>query len=267
MPSDKRQRQRQNSQSRAAAARAAQARSRNRRRGLVAGVAILAIVVLIALLIRGSTGTKSKSAASTTTVAHTATTAAASSPPVTFGTVDCPSPDGSAPRKTVFAAPPKKCIVDGKTYTATMTTDVGAIVIALNTASTPMTVNNFVFLARYHFYDGITFHRVIPGFVDQGGDPNGTGSGGPGYQFADELPKAGAYAVGSLAMANSGPNTNGSQFFIIVGHQGVILPPQYSLFGTITQGIDVAHAIEADGTTAGTPKVVHKIVSVTIAET
>jgi cyclophilin family peptidyl-prolyl cis-trans isomerase len=266
MPSEKRERQRQNAASRAAAARAAQQRSRNRRRGIVAGGAILLIVGIIALLVSQSTGGKKATSTTPATSLPTATTVAVR-PPVTFGSTPCPNADGSAPRTTTFAAAPQKCIVDGKTYTATMTTDAGPITIALDPKGAPMTVNNFVFLARYHFFDGLTFHRVIPGFVDQGGDPAGNGSGGPGYKFADELPAAGAYKVGSLAMANSGPNTNGSQFFIIVGPQGASLPPQYSLFGQITQGVDVAHKIEADGTSAGTPKVTHKIVTVTIAET
>jgi cyclophilin family peptidyl-prolyl cis-trans isomerase len=100
----------------------------------------------------------------------------------------------------------------------------------------------------------------------QGGDPKGDGTGGPGYQFADELPQKGAYKIGSLAMANSGPNTNGSQFFVITGDQGVSLPPSYSLFGSVTDGMDVVKKIEADGDTSGTPKVVHKMVKVTIEE-
>ena len=92
-----------------------------------------------------------------------------------------------------------------KRYVATMVTSHGTMVIALDPLAAPKTVNSFVFLARYHYYDGVVFHRIIPGFVLQGGDPTGTGSGGPGYRFADELPAAGSYKVGSLAMANSGP--------------------------------------------------------------
>ena len=145
------------------------------------------------------------------------------------------------------------CIDPNHRYTATIETSHGTMVAQLDALGAPKTVNNFVFLARYHFFDGLTFHRVIPGFVVQGGDPQGTGAGGPGYTFADELPAAGAYKIGSLAMANSGPHTNGSQFFIIVGSQGTQLPPQYSLFGMVTSGIDVAHKIEADGTQSGTP--------------
>ena len=108
-----------------------------------------------------------------------------------------------------------------KRYTATMETSMGTLVIALDPIRAPKTVNSFVYLAGYHYYDGIIFHRIIKGFVCQGGDPTGTGRGGPGYQYEDELPKAGQYQIGSLAMANAGPNTNGSQFFLISGQSGV----------------------------------------------
>src|ERR1700726_2392630 len=123
-----------------------------------------------------------------------------------------------------------------KRYVATMTTSHGTMVIALDPLAAPKAVNSFVFLARYHYFDGIVFHRVIPGFVLQGGDPEGSGRGGPGYRFADELPPAGRYELGSLAMANAGPNTNGSQFFVISGPSGMRLPPQYSLFGKVVAG-------------------------------
>jgi cyclophilin family peptidyl-prolyl cis-trans isomerase len=127
-------------------------------------------------------------------------------------------------------------------------------------------VNSFVFLARYHYYDGVIFHRIIPGFVLQGGDPTGTGTGGPGYKFEDELPAPGRYQVGSLAMANAGPNTNGSQFFIISGSDGVRLPPQYALFGAVVSGGDVVTKIDALGTRSGKPTEEVVIESVTIAE-
>src|SRR4029077_20265204 len=111
------------------------------------------------------------------------------------------------------------------------------------------------------------FHRVIPGFVLQGGDPTGKGTGGPGYQFADELPKPGRYELGSLAMANAGPNTNGSQFFVISGPDGMRLPPLYSLFGKVIKGVDVVAAIDALASPgAGTPKERVVIESVTITE-
>jgi cyclophilin family peptidyl-prolyl cis-trans isomerase len=162
------------------------------------------------------------------------------------------------------------CIDPSKAYTATMQTSQGGpITIAFDPKQAPKTVNNFVFLARYHFYDGLTFHRIVPDFVIQGGDPQGNGSGGPGYKFADELPKAGQYKIGSLAMANSGANTNGSQFFIITGQQGVQLPPQYSLFGQVTSGMDIVNKIAAlavPGAANGEPKEKVTMDSVTIQE-
>src|ERR1700685_3335837 len=130
-----------------------------------------------------------------------------------------------------------------KRHSAEMVTSKGTMVLALDPIAAPRTVNNFVFLARYHYFDGIVFHRIIPGFVIQGGDPEGTGRGGPGYRFADELPKPGRYQIGSLAMANAGPNTNGSQFFIISGPDGARLPPQYSLFGKVVSGIETVTTI------------------------
>jgi len=158
------------------------------------------------------------------------------------------------------------CIDAEKRYTAEMVTSKGNMVIALDPIAAPKTVNNFVFLARYHYYEGIVFHRVIPGFVLQGGDPTGTGRGGPGYQFEDELPKPGRYELGSLAMANAGPNTNGSQFFVISGRNGVQLPPQYSLFGKVIDGLDVVATIDGLGSQSGTPKELVTISSVTIKE-
>jgi cyclophilin family peptidyl-prolyl cis-trans isomerase len=179
----------------------------------------------------------------------------------------CPEPDGSSPKQRRFDGPPPMCIDAARRYTATMETSKGSMTIALDAASAPKTVNNFVFLARYHFYDGVGFHRIIPGFVIQGGDPEGTGRGGPGYRFEDELPRPGRYELGSLAMANAGPNTNGSQFFIISGPAGVRLPPQYSLFGKVVAGMDVVRAIEAVGSPGqGTPKERVTIQSVTVEE-
>jgi peptidylprolyl isomerase len=179
----------------------------------------------------------------------------------------CPEPDGSSPKQRRFDGPPPMCIDPARRYTATMETSKGSMTIALDAASAPKTVNNFVFLARYHFYDGVGFHRIIPGFVIQGGDPEGTGRGGPGYRFEDELPRPGRYELGSLAMANAGPNTNGSQFFIISGPAGVRLPPQYSLFGKVVAGMDVVRAIEAVGSPGqGTPKERVTIQSVTVEE-
>ena len=136
------------------------------------------------------------------------------------------------------------CIDPAKTYTAVLDTSLGSMTIALDAAAAPQTVNNFVVLARYKYYEGIIFHRIINTFMCQGGDPTGTGRGGPGYKFADELPAPNTYKIGSVAMANAGPNTNGSQFFLVSGASGVGLPPHYSLFGQITEGLDILDAMQ-----------------------
>ena len=177
-----------------------------------------------------------------------------------------PNADGSSPQQRKFDEEPEMLIDANKRYVATMVTSHGTMVIALDPLAAPRTVNSFVFLARYHYYDGIVFHRIIPGFVLQGGDPTGSGSGGPGYRFPDELPESGKYKVGSLAMANAGPDTNGSQFFVISGPDGVRLPPQYALFGEVVTGQDVIEKIDKVGSRSGTPKERVVIESVTIEE-
>jgi peptidylprolyl isomerase len=181
-------------------------------------------------------------------------------------TIDCPAEDGSSEKRQHFPQPPPMCIDLTKRYTAEMVTSKGTMTFSLDALAAPRTVNNFVFLARYHYFEGVFFHRVIPGFVIQGGDPEGTGAGGPGYRFEDELPKPGRYEIGSLAMANAGPDTNGSQFFVISGPDGVRLPPQYSLFGQLVSGRDVLAAIDAVGTSSGRPTERVVIDSVTISE-
>ena len=179
---------------------------------------------------------------------------------------DVPAADGSSPQVQRFDGPPPMVIDPAKRYTAEMVTSKGTLVIALDPIAAPKTVNNFVFLARWHYYDGIVFHRIIPGFMLQGGDPEGSGRGGPGYKFADELPSPGRYQIGSLAMANAGPDTNGSQFFIVSGPDGTSLPPSYSLFGTVAKGLDVVKAIESVGSRSGAPSENVVIESVTITE-
>jgi cyclophilin family peptidyl-prolyl cis-trans isomerase len=181
-------------------------------------------------------------------------------------TTEIPAADGTSPKRQSFKAPPPMIVDASRRYTAEMVTSKGSITIALDPIGAPVTTNNFVFLARFHYFDGIVFHRVIPGFVLQGGDPTGTGTGGPGYRFSDELPKPGRYELGSLAMANAGPDTNGSQFFIISGPQGVALPPKYALFGKVVSGLDVVAAIEKIGSASGKPAERVVIESVTIAE-
>lgn len=145
---------------------------------------------------------------------------------------------------------PEMTIDPSTSYTATIRTNKGSITAKLFADEAPNTVNNFVFLAREGFYDGVIFHRVIQGFMIQGGDPTGTGTGGPGYRFDDELEgsRKHGYKMGTLAMANAGPNTNGSQFFIM--HVDYGLPPQYSVFGKAIDGLDVVDDIATTQTDA-----------------
>ena len=139
-----------------------------------------------------------------------------------------------------YSAPPAMQIDQNKRYTASSQTTHGAMTAELFAQDAPLTVNNFVFLAREGFYDGVPFHRIIKDFMAQTGDPTGTGTGGPGYRFQDE-PVRRPYQRGTLAMANAGPNTNGSQFFII--HQDYPLPPNYTIFGRVTEGLDTLDKI------------------------
>jgi peptidyl-prolyl cis-trans isomerase B (cyclophilin B) len=143
--------------------------------------------------------------------------------------------------KKSYSSPPPMTIDTGKKYTATIETVKGDIVLELFAADAPQTVNNFVFLARDGFYDGTTFHRVIPGFMAQGGDPTGTGCGGPGYSFPDEFSKR-IHTTGALSMANSGPNTNGSQFFITYTAQPH-LNNKHAVFGHMTSDMAILKSI------------------------
>lgn len=162
---------------------------------------------------------------------------------------------------------PKTSIDKSKKYTALMKTTAGDMEIELNADKTPITVNNFVTLSKKDFYKNVIFHRTIKGFMIQGGDPTGTGSGGPGYKFDDEK-FDGEYTRGTLAMANAGPNTNGSQFFIM--HKDNPLPKNYVIFGKVTKGLDVVDKIAEAPTQPGgegsTPVNPVKILSVTITE-
>ena len=141
-----------------------------------------------------------------------------------------------------YSEQPPMTIDTSKQYTATIETEKGIIVLELFASDVPVTVNNFVFLAREGFYDNTVFHRVIPDFMAQGGDPTGTGTGGPGYKFADEFTKH-THVAGALSMANSGPNTNGSQFFITYSPQPH-LDRKHSVFGQLVLGANVLKAIK-----------------------
>ena len=145
-----------------------------------------------------------------------------------------------------YSEPPPMTIDTSKQYTATIETEKGNIVLELFANDVPVTVNNFAFLTREGFYDNTTFHRVIPDFMAQGGDPTGTGTGGPGYKFADEFTEH-THVTGALSMANAGPNTNGSQFFITYTPQHH-LNGHHSVFGQLVDGMDVLEAIEKGDT-------------------
>jgi peptidylprolyl isomerase len=170
-----------------------------------------------------------------------------------------------------FSGPPPMTVDQNKEYTATVKTNYGDIVIQLLPKDAPVTVNNFVSLARQGYFNGVKFHRVARGFVIQGGDPTGTGSGGPGYRFNDELPNKRSYDVGVVAMANAGPNTNGSQFFIGSGTQVRNLNsiPNYTIFGQVSSGSDVVQKINdvpTGGSRGESPTVDVHIDTITIEE-
>jgi peptidyl-prolyl cis-trans isomerase B (cyclophilin B) len=283
MPTEKRQRQDEGRLARLEEQRMAQRGSQRRRQlrnlGLLL-VALLAVAFLISVLSDDKSADVSADATSTTAADETTTTTAASPVDLVLpgagasitGETPCPAADGSSERTTGFAQAPPTCIQDGTTYTATLDTTEGTIVIELDAAVAPVTVNNFVVLSRYHFYDNVPFHRIIPGFMDQAGDPVGPqpGTGGPGYTIPDELPTGDTpYPAGTLAMANtSEPNTGGSQWFIVVGDGGQQLDPSYSVFGHVTAGQDVVDAINefGDAATNGTPTKVVAITTITISE-
>ena len=153
---------------------------------------------------------------------------------------------GTAPEPRAYAAPPTMTIDTSKQYTATIETEKGNLVLELFASDVPITVNNFVFLAREEFYNGSTFYRVIPDFMAQGGDPTGTGTGSPGYSFADEFTKH-THVAGALSMANTGPNTNSCHFFITYTPQHH-LDGKHSVFGQLIEGMDVLEEIEPGDT-------------------
>jgi peptidyl-prolyl cis-trans isomerase B (cyclophilin B) len=278
----KRERQKANRQQRLEElARQARAGKRKRTGMYVVLIPLAAIAITgIAVWAKGD----SSSSASTTTIdefgsttlgAPTTTVPLPSTIPgaTLTGDTPCPAADGSSARAVTFAKAPPTCIDPTKTYTAVITTNMGAYTVALNAAAAPITVNNFVVLARYHYFDSTICHRAIPGFMVQCGDPTGTGQGGPGYTITDELPPAGSYKIGSLAMANTGAADSGSsQFFLITGDQGVSLGATYSLLGQVTDGLDTTvktldAAGNPDQTANGIPPLQQIVIqSVTVTE-
>ena len=277
MGTAKRERKKANRQIRLEQLQREQRVRKAKRRGLQFGIIVpVAVAILVLIIVAVNAGDDNDDAGTTTAPVATdapltsdvpSDTATPTSTPTSVeGQLPCPAEDGSSPKTQAFAAAPPLCIDTEAVYVATVTTNKGEFTVELDASVAPQTVNNFVYLARYRYYDGLTCHRIIPGFVVQCGDPSGNGTGGPGYSFADELPAEGAYQLGSLAMANSGADTNGSQFFIITGQNGVTLPPKYSLFGQVTEGFDTTvKSMEAAGSESGAPAETITIESVVIS--
>lgn len=266
MPTEKRTRKRAARDAKNAALQ----RQRKRRatvRRTITLVVIVGIAVGIYALASGGKSTPKAKLTATQIAQQTANTAAVAA--------GCPSDPTKALSKPKWSKAPAMTIDTSKTYTATVKTDVGTFVIALDAAHTPVSVNNFVFLTDHDFYNCVIFHRVIPTFMDQTGDPTGTGTGTPGYQFTDGVPKTASpqYPIGSVAMANDAtPSSNGSQFFIVTGSEGENLQNNYTLFGQVTSGMSVVDKINADGNAGASangvpPKVIHRMLKVTISST
>ncbi len=240
--------------------------------GLIVGAIVLAAGAIAIFSADDAEDTSTTDTTETTDTTAPSTVVLPGSGASITGETPCPAEDGSAERTTDFEQAPPMCIDPAKAYTATLETTEGDIVIELDAKSAPETVNNFVVLARYHFYDNVPFHRIVPGFVNQAGDPVGPtpGQGGPGYTIADELPDdpATAYQPGTVAMANAGPETGGSQFFLVIGDPNGALSGagSYSVFGKVVQGQDVSEAINALGGPDELPTKPVAITSVTITE-
>ncbi|HWD25333.1 MAG TPA: peptidylprolyl isomerase [Acidimicrobiales bacterium] len=267
MPSDKRQRQRERHQQKVAVEQI-RAKRNKRIRTAIGAVVVAGAVVAVIALVSGGGSKKSPAAASTTSTPSTTTST--TTPPVA---AKCPPSTGSKTRVINFTKAPPTCISPTGVYDAIFTTDVGTFTVEMHASTSLASINDVVFLARYHFYDGTIFHRVIPGFVVQGGDPTGTGTGGPGYSFTGNTPpssctaKKDCYATGDVAMANSGtPSSNGSQFFIVLPGGASQLTDNYSTIGHVVSGLSVVERIGQDGQSSGTPKVTHRVKSVTITQ-
>jgi cyclophilin family peptidyl-prolyl cis-trans isomerase len=289
VPTEKRQRQKDGRRARLEARRKVMRRQMLLRR--------TGIVVVVAAVVGGSvfliTGGGSSTPTTTTTTTSTTTTTTIPSNDAALqrqanaiaARAGCPEalPTEAYPANKLKFSKPQTVLAAGLTYDAKVVTTAGTFTFQLNTATAPINSNSFAFLAEHKFYKCVVFHRVIPGFMDQGGDPTGTGSGGPGYIVSkNEFPKAvtsgNQYRIGAVAMANSCPETtapaqcpltNGSQFFIVTGSEGEGLPAKYTVIGQLTSGLAVVEKINAQGNPVVNdggvpPYVINRILSVTI---
>jgi peptidyl-prolyl cis-trans isomerase B (cyclophilin B) len=280
VPSDKRARQRAlRQQKRSEIDRAKRKRQRVRRTLSFGLIAVVIVVAVVLIAQSGSTRAKPAAKPSTTTTTKPSTTTTEPTPttvPSHYGTpLPCPPDSGAAKRIVTFPAPPPSCIDANDTYLARVVTTAGTFTITMDPKASLAAVNNFVYLSRYRFYDGVVFQRVIPGFVVQGGSPNGTDYGGPDYEWTGTTPPKSCekandcYATGDVVMANSsGPSTNGSQFFIVLpgGAATLNTEPNYTYVGRVTSGMSVVDKIGAGGTSGGTPKIEYKMTTVTISQ-
>ena len=225
--------------------------TRNQLPLIVAATAVLVAVGIVAAIAINNAGNSTPTGVVTPPPSSLATATVTPAPATQIPFADCTAAKFGAPLQPlnepadphVYTAPPPMTIDTTKLYEATITTAKGTIVLCLQPDLAPNTVNNFVTLARNHFYDGLKFQRVVSNFVIQGGDPKGDGTGGPGYHFNDE-PVREKYVAGCVAMANGGANTNGSQFFICTVDDTAQLQPAYNLFGKVASGLDVANKIQ-----------------------
>lgn len=274
VPTEKRARQRAGREQRRELEKKQAKRKQLLRRGTI--VAVVAIVVIGSVFLLSGGGSKSTTtttaaapATTTTSASTTANQAAQAKANKIAVAAGCPASPATRVNTKSWPSAPALTIDTTKTYTAKVVTDLGPFTITLDPKSAPKTVNNFVFLANQGYYHCVIFHRVIPQFMDQTGDPTGTGTGGPGYTIPDENPPKATpqYPIGSVAMANTGAaNSGGSQFFIVTGPEGESLPNTYALFGSVTSGMSVVQEINAQGSTAGVPPdVTHRILSITIS--
>jgi cyclophilin family peptidyl-prolyl cis-trans isomerase len=271
MTSSKRERQKAGRRERLERMQRAEKKRKGLRRGVIIAVIAIIVVGTGAFLFSGNNKPTTTTTTTPTTAAATTTTAAGSTATiqdlheqtasnakaVAYG---CPASTSTRVNSLVWAKAPAMSINTSATYDADFDTTAGNFVVQLDTQTAPITTNNFVFLAEHNFYKCVIFQRVIPGFMIQGGDPTGTGSGGPGYTIPDEYPKTGSPTY-----------PGGSQFFIVTGSSGETLPATYSLFGKVVSGDNVVMKIQNGGNSSasanGTPPfVTYRILNITIKE-
>jgi cyclophilin family peptidyl-prolyl cis-trans isomerase len=281
MATSKRERQKAARRQKLEAMQRANKRRKSVRRAVIVVIVAILVVGTGALLFAGgskttptlATTTTASASASTTTVPASADSAAQARANAVAVAHGCPKSTSATVNTLSWKSAPKMAIDKSLTYYAHFVTTAGNFVVKLDAATAPITTNNFVFLAKHDFYKCVIFHRVIPGFMIQGGDPTGTGAGGPGYTIADEYPKAGSptYPLYSIAMANENKaHTGASQFFIVTGSAGETLPATYSLFGQVISGTKVVMKVNSEGNPSTTadgipPLVVNRMLSVTIS--